>query len=397
MVIFAIVGIILTLLILGGGTFAWWYVGRQPSTSVTQRRHRAEARQVQGHFDADEDFARNFHRPTQNEVLETLQMLDHLTPQWDQGDTTLVEKRLKNELAESFPALRKAGCDYPIAGLDGLPSVPLGGRQPVASREDRNQRTSEEVATARNEFRSVRAQANALHQLTTGTDANPLELTPGSLPFRVSDDARSGRSSWVPRMIGAFVLAACLALAGWYAVANEQRWNGLKALMTGASASPAVAPTPTITAEPIPTATAPQAVTQGDAATTTEPPTVTAGLDPTVAATSPNSIAPVVPPISTPTPQPTISVASNPPSPLDTMLAQEVAASQLRAIDKYPELAVPNSEINLRFVFRYKNLVAEKSTRLQDSRWPEKLADECATAATPTKSKKITQTAAPHR
>ena len=397
MVSFAVIGTVLTLLIFAGGAFAWWHLGRQPTTRTIPRRHRAEAQQVQSRFDLDEDFARNFHRPTQNEVLETLQMLDHLAPQWDQGDAVLVDHHLKNELAESFPALRKTGCSYPVPPSDDAGLAAPGGRRSAGRRADQLRKSSEAQARAREEFRAVRAQANALHQLTSGADNSPLELVPGSLPFRVSNDVGSTRSAWVPKLIGVSVFAACLALAGWYAMADGARWHGFKAMITGSTANPVTAPVPGSETEPAPTVSPPPAVAQGDAAPTKSPATTATQQSIAAAATSPNPPALIATSASTPTPPPTVPAAGKPTPSAEAVLAQEVASSQLRAIDQYPELAVPNSEINLRFVFRYKNLLAEKSPRLQDPRWPEELADECATAAIPAKGRKVTQTATPHR
>ena len=58
--------------------------------------------------------------------------------------------------------------------------------------------------------------------------------------------------------------------------------------------------------------------------------------------------------------------------------ANLVAQSQRAAVTKYPALGVPDSEINIRFAYRYKTLVADHSPRLQDPTWPMQLADECA-------------------
>ena len=62
-------------------------------------------------------------------------------------------------------------------------------------------------------------------------------------------------------------------------------------------------------------------------------------------------------------------------------LASQVAQAQQAAVAKYPALAVAGSEINSRFVFRYKALLAQQSARLQDPSWPMQLADECAAAS----------------
>ena len=65
------------------------------------------------------------------------------------------------------------------------------------------------------------------------------------------------------------------------------------------------------------------------------------------------------------------------------VFAQRVADSKRRAIVKYPALAVANSEINLRFVFRYQWMAKEANPRLQASNWPELLADDCAASIHP--------------
>ena len=62
-------------------------------------------------------------------------------------------------------------------------------------------------------------------------------------------------------------------------------------------------------------------------------------------------------------------------------LAGQVARAQQAAVAKYPALAVAGSEINSRFVFRYKAMLAQQSPRLLDPAWPMQLADECAAAS----------------
>ena len=62
-------------------------------------------------------------------------------------------------------------------------------------------------------------------------------------------------------------------------------------------------------------------------------------------------------------------------------LASRVAQAQQAAVAKYPALAVAGSEINSRFVFRYKAMLAQQSPRLLDPTWPMQLADECAAAS----------------
>ena len=100
----------------------------------------------------------------------------------------------------------------------------------------------------------------------------------------------------------------------------------------------------------------------------------------------PPANAPTQPPEAAPTPA---KMAAAMPSPVvrvenaqqKTELASRVALAQRAAIAKYPALAVAGSEINARFVFRYKGLVAEHSPRLEDPAWPTQLADECAAAS----------------
>lgn len=63
------------------------------------------------------------------------------------------------------------------------------------------------------------------------------------------------------------------------------------------------------------------------------------------------------------------------------VFASRVAESQRRAIAKYPALAVPRSEMNIRFVYRYQWMAKEDNARLHSPNWPETLADDCAKAS----------------
>ena len=58
-----------------------------------------------------------------------------------------------------------------------------------------------------------------------------------------------------------------------------------------------------------------------------------------------------------------------------------VNESKKRAVAKYPDLSVANTEMNSRFVFRYNWMSKESNALLQEATWPEKLADDCAKAA----------------
>lgn len=79
----------------------------------------------------------------------------------------------------------------------------------------------------------------------------------------------------------------------------------------------------------------------------------------------------------------TTAPGANAPAPTQAQaeLSHLIKESQHRAVTKYPDLAVANTELNSRFVFRYNWLVKENSPRLQEPNWPEVLADECAEAA----------------
>ena len=59
---------------------------------------------------------------------------------------------------------------------------------------------------------------------------------------------------------------------------------------------------------------------------------------------------------------------------------QLVAESKRRAVAKYPDLAVANTEMNTRFVFRYNWMAKEGNALLQQANWPEQLAEDCAKA-----------------
>ena len=80
-------------------------------------------------------------------------------------------------------------------------------------------------------------------------------------------------------------------------------------------------------------------------------------------------------------PKPPADVPPAPAAPGNRELANLIAQSQQKAVEKYPALGVANSEINIRFAFRHKHLLEDRSSRLQDPAWPLELADECARAS----------------
>ena len=366
---FLLFGTFFTLLILVGGLVALRRTVRGSSERGSSRRTRSEARVIQARFEDDADFTQNFQRPTQNEVLETLQMLDHLSPKWDQGEAALVERRLKNELAESFPTLCKAGCIYPQA-VARRTAHAFGRKRDAAS----------QTARARQEFRTERAQANALHQLTSDVDVGPVAVVPGSLPFRISEEVQSSGAGQSIKWIMPLVAMLALAAVGWHFVGGSQRWGSFIASFTtsGNAKASGFSPPRDPTPRPDPATSKPTA--------TSSLATVDGNAPPNSPTPSP-SIAPVLAEataaLTEPTPTSSVPLSPLPPK-ADNALAEGVAESKTRAVDKYPDLAVPNTEINIRFVFRYKALLAEKSPRLQDPNWPEELADECAKSANST-------------
>jgi hypothetical protein len=153
------------------------------------------------------------------------------------------------------------------------------------------------------------------------------------------------------------LFAAVAAFTAWLLYVPGQGFtlHPIAAQATVASPQPAAAPTLTT-----------DAAAAGLPAPATRPPAPGAGA----------------PSAATPVPAP---VALDPIS--AAQLASRVAQAQRTAIAKYPDLAVAGSEINSRFVFRYKRLLAEHSARLQDPSWPMQLADECAAASTPSGDK----------
>lgn len=381
MVGFLLFGAVFTLLILIGGTVAWRHTTKLADKS-SARRTRSEAREIQTRFEADTDFARNFQRPTQNEVLETLQMLDYISPGWDREDVALIDHQLKNELAESFPTLRKAGCVYPRNTAAG--SVRGLGKA------ERKQATH--TALARQKFRAARAQANAFHQLTSGMEEGPAEVTPGSLPFR-SPESPDKRTNGGWKEVALAVMTLALAAGGWYfAVKHRREGKMVVPVLATGQTDVVIHPEPvgSVPQEATPTlpAAATPAIATVEATAPSPPPPPTPSISPALAdATTPEVRAQV------PAPSPPVDPAGIA-AKADTSFAEGVAASKERAVDKYPDLTLPNSEINLRFVFRYKVLLAEKSARLQDSHWPEELADECAKATNGSpRTKRITPTA----
>ena len=139
---------------------------------------------------------------------------------------------------------------------------------------------------------------------------------------------------------------------------------------------PPVATAPLAATPGIPTSPAAELPTTTNAAATPALANEASATHPatTNAATVAPPPAPTVPTVAAPAPVTPRQAAE---------LASRIAQAQRSAVAKYPELSVAGSEINSRFVFRYKRLLAQNSARLQDPSWPLQLADECAAASAP--------------
>ena len=339
--------------VLGTGVSIWklWrHDGNAPSVGATSRR-REDARDWQRRFGADSLPAANFLQPTQNEILETLSVLDHLTPGWENHEAAVVERHFLNELALSFPTLRKTSCAFPIPFADTLAALGT----PTAREED--------FAVKREAFQISRAQFNALEQITSGPVALPESAT-DSLPCEPAEAGAPGhfRNPWPVRLAG---LAAALAVVLGVALRfpATTRLSPAKPPLVQDSA-------PVEPAEPtVPAPSSPSPIVSNGPVVAASP-----------APPAPMPAASAAPVLAQAT---SAQAAAPPPSPAQerSIHDQQVAASQQRAVARYPALAVEDSEINLRFVFRYKNLVQQNSPRLLDPNWPEQLAEECAVAA----------------
>ncbi len=342
--------------LLGAGYLSWnfWFKHDIPRQPEAQSRRREDARDWQRRFGADSLLAANFLQPTQNEILETLYLLDYLTPGWDAGAFDEAERYFLDELASSFPTLRKAACAFPLPFVESQPDI-----SSLAKASSIPPVREKDIAAKREAFRVARAHSNALEQIAS-RPTGPKVATPGSLPFAVSNvesDRRRG-SSWPVRLAGATVLGmvvfGVIHLLPNGAVSKTPPMQQEAKQPIGKETPDAVESSPT------------DKVTEPDEPAASVPPAPTLAV---AAASARPSTLPTPPPPATPDPQ-------------KAVLNQQIAASKQRALGKYPSLATEGSEINLRFVFRYKALIQQNSPRLLDPNWPEKLAEECAADST---------------
>ncbi len=347
--------------VLGAVSLVWHFrfkrdPARQPEAKV---RRREDARDWQRRFGTDSLLTANFLQPTQNEILETLYILDHLTPGWETDDAGVTERRFLDELALNFPTLRKTACGFPLPFAESLPAQSRRAR-----RADASQVNEAEIAARREKFRVTRAHSNALEQIVSGP-VDSTVVAPGNPPFRVSNIALNRRGNpWPARLAMTAALGATV-------------FGGLRLLPNGVGFPsppmprkeelPAVQGTPETEESPLPdTGSAEETPSLSPAPPASEP------LAPPVSlsATTPSTVMVTSQVIAPP--------AVSTPDPRKAALVQQIAASKQRALAKYPSLAVEGSEINLRFVFRYKILVQQNSPRLLEPNWPEELVEECA-------------------
>ena len=366
--------------VLGAISLVWhfWFKRepeRQPEATV---RRREDARDWQRRFGTDSLLTANFLQPTQNEILETLYILDHLTPGWETHDAGITERRFLDELALNFPTLRKAACGFPLPFAESLPA-----QSRRASGAGVSQVSEAEIAARREKFRVSRAHPNALEQIVSGP-VDSTVIAPGSPPFRFANITPHRRGNpWLARLAVAAALGAIV-------------FEGLRLWPNGAG---------------FPSPTMPRQVKLPLVQETTEteesslPDTGLAEETPTPSP-APPAPEPLASPVSAPVVTPSTALATNQmiappaaptPDPHKTAQVRQIAASKQRALAKYPSLAVEGSEINLRFVFRYKILVQQNSPRLLKPNWPEELVEECAAdSASSLKRTPHTQTLATH-
>ena len=321
--------------LIGAGSLAWKYRPDQGSDARLAKagRRREDARDWQRRFGLDSPLAASFFPPTQNEILETLYVLDHLAPGWEEDETALVENSFLNELALNFPTLCKPDHTFP--------------------RDSLKMQGTSEIDAKREAFRARRAQINALDQIISGTPA-PDDLTSdGPLDRQTPDSStRLDHGLW-PAVLGGLAVLIAVALFGARSLPHPVNVKVAEQTVVQPSTPPEIV---AAEATPLPSAD-PEVEVPGAAPISAPSPTVS------VVEKEPSQRPPILPPRAT------------------DALDQKIAASKERAVAKYPALAVEGSEINLRFVFRYKTLVQQNSPRLLDPNWPEQLVEECAAAA----------------
>ena len=282
--------------IIGVVWLAWKYGFTQGHADrlETAGRRREDARDWQRRFGPDSPLTSSFFPPTQNEILETLCVLDHLTPSWETGEAALVEHSFLNELALNFPTLCKPGGGFPLDSSENPGTT--------------------EAAARREAFKARRAQFNALDQIISGPPA-PVAISRGRSDGQPPVNSMQTVGSFWPALLGS---AAVLAAVMLYGARFFFRPVNLKV-------------TEHAVAEPSPP--------RGTEADVPAP------------VPSPASVPAVSEITPTPAPAPTSKVAgANPALPAPTapsrgreLLNQQIAASKQRAVAKYPALAVEGS------------------------------------------------------
>ena len=87
-----------------------------PNLYPPPTRDKDDAREWQEYFGKDNIYGMEFRRPTQLQIVQVLERLDHTSLGWDQGhDGRKREHQFMDALAGMFPALCKHNCSFPRA------------------------------------------------------------------------------------------------------------------------------------------------------------------------------------------------------------------------------------------------------------------------------------------
>ena len=84
-----------------------------PDLYAPEPRTRDDAREWQRKFTGSRIYGLAFRKPTQSQILSVLEALDKCSPEWEHLEFKSREHRFMNELAVSFPDLRKSDCFFP--------------------------------------------------------------------------------------------------------------------------------------------------------------------------------------------------------------------------------------------------------------------------------------------
>lgn len=293
-----------------------------PDLFTPPQRSFREARGWQVRVSDDTPYGRSFKQPSLNQAQVVLEALDAREPGWEREAKNRRETRFLNELATLSPELRKPGCPYPHA----LPAEDLS-----ASAENPSSPTPPSPPRAPSAPSAPFVPGTMPAPGFTPpeplskpawTPEAPLSIpVPPRQPDKVLMPAgRSGGKAKWPLWL--------LLLAGVYALgAGGYAWWHRAA---------------------------PDALTRADAPSHAPDRSADTTSTDTAPATSPKHAGAYKPVAAT--------------------------ESRRRALAKYPELARAGSLLNAKFIASYRILESQRSPRLLQEDWPERLADEFAAA-----------------